>query len=164
VKKDKKAPFVVKTSSLDVRVLGTKFNVSAYASAKVVETVLVEGSVVIHPNKINFFKKDILLKPNQKASYVIESGKSQVETVEVEDYTLWTEGVIRFRSRGLNLIVKELERFYNIEMEFEDSMLGMIAISGKLDLSAPMDAVFENLSLTASVTIEKQEDGKYIIK
>jgi transmembrane sensor len=78
VAKNNKIPFIVKTACLDVKALGTEFNVSAYPGEKVVETVLVEGSVEIETTGDKSFNKknnEVLLKPNQKLTFLKETNQ-----------------------------------------------------------------------------------------
>ncbi|NOY97030.1 MAG: DUF4974 domain-containing protein [Chlorobi bacterium] len=163
VAKDKQSPFIVRTQRLSVKVLGTQFNISAYPLDKSVETVLAEGSVKIIQNNKKFFNKDIFLTPGQMASYDNETGKFTVEMVDIENHILWKDGILKFENLELNRIVKKLERYYNINIGFNDPLTGMVIITGKLDLNTDMDSVLENLATTMSSEIKKLNDKNYKI-
>lgn len=134
VSKNPEKPFIVKTSELDIKVLGTQFNVSAYAEDNAIQTVLKEGSVGIRRKDAGLFDKDIILKPNQLASFDKISNNTKINEVDVSRYILWTKGMISFDEIDFVRVVKKLERFYNISINFSDPQKEIIRISGKLDL------------------------------
>ena len=66
------------------------------------------------------------------ASYNRQTQQTIIQTVDVSEYMLWTDGMIKFESMELSRIVKKLERFYNIHFQFKDAQLETLRISGKL--------------------------------
>ncbi|MDO9615079.1 MAG: FecR domain-containing protein, partial [Bacteroidota bacterium] len=135
-------PFVVKTSSLEVKVLGTEFNVSAYPEDNTVQTVLKEGSVSIRKNNSGFFESDIILKPNQMAIFNKNTQNSKVYDVDAAYYTIWVKGLLSFDNQDLSRIIKKIERYYNIQIRYIDPLIGLQKISGKLDLNKNLEEVF----------------------
>lgn len=87
VTKDEERPFVVKTEEVDVRVLGTSFNVNAYPDEKVVATTLVEGKV-----RVGYGSKNFDLDPGMQFVYDREDKTANVRTVDMELYTSWKDG------------------------------------------------------------------------
>lgn len=153
VKHDANHPFVVLANDLRIKDLGTRFNVSAYPADGRIETVLTEGKVSIRPLNAGLFTRDTELIPGQLASYSRQTHEIIVNSVNVDDYILWTQGMMKFETADLNRIVKKLERFYNIRFKFNDPMLGALKISGKLELKEDKDEVIERIARTASVKI-----------
>ena len=164
VSKDEKKPFIVKTSDLQIKVLGTQFNISAYTEDKVIQTVLKEGSVLIRNNNSGLFERDLVLKPNQMASFNRTSKDTKVYEVDVNYYTLWTKGLLSFDEIDFTRIVKKVERFYNISIGFSEPNLGTTRISGKLDLKQKREEVLEYLEKVSLTTIEKVNDNQYMVK
>lgn len=164
VSKNAEKPFIVKTSDIEIKVLGTQFNVSAYAEDKVIQTVLKEGSVAIRQNNATFFDSEILLKPNQMASFSKSSNETKLTDVDASYYTLWTKGLLSFDDVDFNRILKKVERFYNISVGFSEPTLGSIRISGKLDLKRNKDEVLEYLEKVSLTNIEKVNDNQYLVK
>lgn len=164
VTKNEKQPFVVKTTDLEVKVLGTKFNISAYAEDKIIQTVLSEGSVAIRRNDANFLERDLVLKPNQMASFNKNSAETKIYDVDAAYYTLWTKGLLSFNEVDFNRILKKVERFYNITVSFSEPPLGLIRISGKLDLKQPREEVLEYLEKVSLTKIEKVDEFTYVVK
>jgi ferric-dicitrate binding protein FerR (iron transport regulator) len=164
VSENKEQPFVVKTTDLQIKVLGTKFNVSAYAEDKIIQTVLAEGSVSVRKNDANFYDRDLILKPNQLASFNKTSAETKIYDVDAAYYTLWTKGLLSFNEVDFNRILKKVERFYNVTISFSEPTLGLIRISGKLDLKQHREEVLEYLEKVSLTKIEKVDDFTYVVK
>jgi hypothetical protein len=164
VSENKDRPFVVKTSALAVKVLGTEFNLSAYPDDKTIKTVLKEGSVAIRKNGAQFFEKDIILKPNQLASFNKGTNESKIYDVDAEYYTIWTEGLLSFNEVELSRVLKKVERYYNVAVTYADPVLGSTKITGKLDLNSNVDEVIEYIGKVSLTTIEKTNHNSYKIK
>jgi hypothetical protein len=164
VTKNENKPFVVKTTDIEISVLGTHFNVSAYPEDYSVQTVLAEGSVRINKLNSGLFEKGITLTPGQLAYYNKKNEKTRIYNVDVEQYTSWTEGLFSFSNTDFNRIVKKLERYYNIRFQFDDPLKGTIQISGKLDVMKDKKEVFEYLSILTGLDFIKMSDNNYLIK
>lgn len=163
VKHDQNHPFIVQMNDLRVKVLGTRFNISAYPSDNVIETVLAEGKVAMERNNAGLFDKSTEMVPDQLASFDRTTFETKVITVDTDNYILWTKGMLQFESTDLNRIIKRLERFYNIRFEFSDPILGGLRISGKMELKDDKDEICERIARTASVKIVKKGDNLYEI-
>ena len=164
VAKNPERPFIVKTTDLEIRVLGTKFNVSAYDEDNVVQTVLKEGSVSIRLNEANRFEKDIVIKPNQLASFYKNNRDTKIYKVDADYYTLWTQGLISFDEIDFSRIIKKVERYYNISINFSDPKMEVIRISGKLDLKQGRNATMEYLEKVSESKFEQINEKQYVIK
>lgn len=118
VKKDPEKPFVVNTHAIDIKVLGTEFNVSAYPDNKNIITTLQDGSVDIN-NKSDF--KDIRLKPNEQYIYNKISNQGRIEKVNAVDFSDWIQGGLCFNNTELKEIVQMLEKIYNVNIILNNS-------------------------------------------
>lgn len=156
-------PFIVQTTDIRIRVLGTQFNVSAYPSDNIIETVLTSGRVQLEQNNTGMFTETTELSPGQLAAFNKTDRTTRLKEVDIENYTLWTEGLLKFESTDLSRVVKRLERYYNIRFKYNDPFLGGIKISGKLDLSDSREFVLENVADAATVEISKIGEGYYEI-
>lgn len=157
-------PFIVKTHGLQVEVLGTKFDLAAYPTDKIIETVLVEGKVKLVKSGLGFLRKDYFLEPNQMAVYNWENDETKISNVDVSNYTSWHEGYLNFETLEMNRVVKKLERYYNIRIYFSDPLLGIRTITGKLKLKEEPERVLNVLAKTASVELIKINQSKYVLK
>jgi transmembrane sensor len=115
VTKDSIRPFIVETPYLQVRVLGTVFNIDTYESADKVETTLLEGTVRIVTKGDN--PQVVMLKPNEKAVYHKKTGELNVEATDLRYETAWLNGELIFRSATFEEIIRVLSRFYGIEVD-----------------------------------------------
>ena len=163
IKHDEKHPFVVQVNDLRIKDLGTRFNVSAYPTDGSIETVLAEGKVSIRQNNAGLFTSDTELIPGQLASFNRQSGHISIKTVDVDDYMLWTQGMMKFETVDLSRIIKKLERYYNIRFEYNNPLLGTVQISGKLEMKQDRKEVLERIARTASVRIVEKGENQYEI-
>ena len=147
VTKDEKKPFVIAANNINIEVLGTKFNVSAYNSDEFIETVLLEGQVNIwDAGKV--FKNKVLMVPSQKATYSkVQKEISLKIEAKPEMYIAWIEGWYPFSNENLEQVFKKLERYYNIHIEYDQTLIyKALPVSGKLDLKDSLNEVMAVLS------------------
>ena len=165
VAKNKDKPFVVHTSDINVQVLGTKFDISAYPEDNIIETILEEGSVSLEVKGPGFIDHDrqILLSPNQKISLNKESGEATVRVVDVSKYTAWKDGMLKSETEDLNRLIKKIERYYNIQINIKDPLISGYKISGKLDLRNSPEEVLNIIKLTVPIDWTKKSNGDFII-
>ncbi|OXB05611.1 FecR family protein [Flavobacterium pectinovorum] len=115
VAKDKKHPFIVNADNLNVRVLGTHFNVSNYPEDAATDVVLVEGSVGMYNSNEDFnADKNTILKPGYKGSFNKENASIMTKPVITDIYTSWINGGLTFRNMTFKNIITKLERRYNV--------------------------------------------------
>jgi ferric-dicitrate binding protein FerR (iron transport regulator) len=164
VYRDPDQPFIVKTNALDINVLGTRFNVSAYPEDSVIQTVLEKGAVAFHPNESGWFEKDLELSPNQMAVYNKNKREIKITNVNTQFYSSWTNGLLSFENTDLQGILKKMERYYNVSLHFEDPLIGAMQISGKLDLNEGLDEAFEYIEKVAGITFKKKNENAYAIE
>ncbi|WP_111310085.1 FecR family protein [Confluentibacter sediminis] len=117
VAKDAKHPFIVSADNLNVRVLGTQFNVNAYPEDNESEIVLVEGSVSLYNQDETYTSdKSTSLKPGFKANFNKHTKSIKKEAVLTDIYTSWRTGELVFRDMPFENILKKLERKYNVKI------------------------------------------------
>jgi hypothetical protein len=164
VAKNKEKPFIVKTDFLDLKVLGTSFNVSSYPDEQMVTTVLVEGKVAVYENKKLFGGSKQELMPGQGCFYSVESSKSLVKEVDVYDYVSWKDGIFQFKDQTLADVANRVRKFYNKNIQIETAELSATIISGKLVLTEDIEKVMENLAYTLEADFEKVDENTFKIK
>jgi len=118
---DKERAFVINTNDLDVSVLGTRFNVSAYPEDNITDVVLVEGSVQLSSSLTNTDVKDVLLEPGFKGSFNREEQNITTKPVITSIYTSWMKGDLIFRNMTFENILKKLERHYDLKITNRNS-------------------------------------------
>lgn len=163
---NKNRPFVVKTleKEFEIEVLGTKFNVSSYKSDDYILTVLSEGEVHINKTVNSLYSEKTKMKPGELLTWNKSDKEIAVEEVNVANYTLWIEGLLQFESKSIYDITKKIERFYNIQIDLEESLGSEIRISGKFDLNNDVEKTLVNFALLTGLELNKFSDKKYIMK
>ncbi|MDR2914622.1 MAG: FecR domain-containing protein [Tannerella sp.] len=146
-------PFIVSTELMDIKALGTEFNVYSYSKAEYTSTSLINGSVKVYqPAKE---KEGITLAPNQQLFF--ENGQFRVETVDNDDL-LWRDGIYSFKKERLNVIVKKLELYYDVDIVVKNPQILQYEYSGKF---RQRDGIMEILQIIQKIhkfKIEKDED------
>ncbi len=118
VTKNTAQPFIVTTTTHDIKVLGTRFNVNSYKEENTMETVLVAGAVEIYSlDKTSKKNKVLLLKPKQKASWDSLKGRVTVSSVETAQYTAWVDGGLLFVNTPFLKMIRQIERHYNVTIQ-----------------------------------------------
>ncbi len=148
---NKELPFKVKTKALEVEVLGTSFNVSAYNDETKVEVVLEEGKVKL--NQLNGTAIGTL-KPGEQASLNIESRQLTVNEVETRLYTNWKEGRLEFKGETLGEVAHKLERWYNVSIRIDDPAVADYRISGTVLRNKPVQQIIQAFEYLAPIRTE----------
>ena len=153
---DENRPFIVKTNKIDIRVLGTTFNVCAYENENTQTVVLVTGKVEVKTTT-NEIKT---LSPNNLLAYNDQKG-ILVHPVDVQEYIAWKDGFYQFKQENLEVIAKKLNKYYGKTI-IVDKRLTQITCSGKLDLKEELDDVLRTLIQTVPAQITKSNGEIYI--
>ncbi|MGX1927783.1 FecR family protein [Flagellimonas sp. 2504JD4-2] len=163
VAKDPEHPFIVNANGLNVRVLGTQFNVSAYPEDETTEVVLVEGSVSLYTEADSFgTDNNIYLEPGHKGSF--DRTNSHIDTSEVITslYTSWINGKLVFRNMTLKNIMKKLERHYAVTIFNNNTDLMHEEFNANFG-NEPIENVLKELKTNYGIEYEILED-KIIIQ
>ncbi len=116
VAKNKAMPFIVKSSFQAVRVLGTHFDVNAYADESSIKTTLLEGSVEVS----NQYSKTIIA-PGQQSVAGIQGGLLKKD-VDTEKEVAWKNGIFSFDGDDLKTIMRQVSRWYNVDVSYAGSI------------------------------------------
>lgn len=135
VTKDESNPFVVSADEIDIRVLGTQFNVSSYPEDDHINTVLIEGAVSVY-NKDEAYNPETttILKPGFKAAWEKKNNQIVIEEADTEMYTAWINGRIIFRHTSFKNIIKKLERHYNVVIVNNNEALSNEQFAASFDI------------------------------
>lgn len=157
VAKNPDHPFIVKTNHINVNVLGTQFNVSAYDNDASQSVVLVSGSVGVNSQEL---KGSYNILPNQMLSYKTTLKEVNIQKVDVNNYISWIQGYLLLNSENLDSVLQKLERHYNLSLSYDQNTLKNIRVSGKLDLHRGIESVLEYIAITTP--IKYNIDGKNV--
>ena len=163
--KNPRKPFIVNSSDVKIQVLGTRFDVSAYPEDKVIQTVLEEGKINLKYTGNGMFKRDYVveMEPNQMVEFDKVSREANSSVVNVTKYISWKEGMLEFDKVVLAKAMKQVERFYNVKIFFDDLSIGAYKLSGKLDLKDEPEKVLNVIKLTVPIDWQRKSNGDFII-
>jgi len=151
VTKNAKQPFVVSTAKLDIKVLGTSFNVNAYENEDNITVALQEGKVSLVKQSQGRNQEILDLKPLEVASYDIENNKIIHSTeIDLDRYIAWKDGLIVFFDDPMEKVITRLGNWYNVEIEVNDQKLLKEHITGTFNDNS-LDQVLHLLSLISPI-------------
>ncbi|MDR1503414.1 MAG: FecR domain-containing protein, partial [Prevotella sp.] len=153
---DQTSPFIVSTSSLDVEVLGTSFNVSAYKDNPAASVVLVNGTVDVKDRQ----NRHIKMQPDERVE-LDAAGILKKEKVNAPDYIAWVNGVWILEGRPLKEVLRHLTEYYGKQIHY-DPGIGNEPIYGKLFLNDNLDKILETIRQALSTTRDVKKDIIYI--
>ena len=161
VHKDSLRPFVVRMNGAEVTVLGTSFNVNTYGDDGQIYTTLVNGSVRVSSVKNGQAE---VLKPGMQSVMDVQSGQLTVREVDVEPYVAWREGRFVFRTMTLDLIMRQLQRWYDFEVFYQNPELKDYEFRGVIKRDMDLDKVLSVIKVTTNVDFEVKGKVITIIK
>lgn len=153
-----KKPFIVETFDVDVKALGTTFNVIANQERNEFSTALLEGEIVVSHHSS---KKEIVLKPNTIAT--LRGDKLVTREIKSMDDYLWPEGIISLGGLTFDEVVEKLERAYNVTIILERETLPTIKYAGlKLPTSDGIGYAMNILQKGSDFTYEYDNIAKIV--
>lgn len=153
VKRNTGKPFIVNTSSLDVKVTGTRFNVNAYADEPIVETSLIEGKVDVF---LNNGGKRYMLTPGKALTYLKSSKKIYSHQLNEEATISWKENRLVFINDDFSKLARKIEKWYNVKVIYDGNDFKENKLTVKLFEGEQLNHLLEIIETTvgAKCTIE----------
>ncbi|MEO6980957.1 MAG: FecR domain-containing protein, partial [Mucilaginibacter sp.] len=149
VAKNKSQPFNVKTTNQTVQVLGTHFNVNAYADERVVKTTLLEGCVKVFSATAN-----VMISPGQQSALANNGSFVINKDLDTDEIIAWKNGVFQFNEADIQTIMRQIARWYDIDVEFKGAMPAN-TYHGKISRNSNVSQVLKILELSGiNFTIE----------
>ncbi|QIL41556.1 FecR family protein [Pedobacter sp. HDW13] len=140
VAKDKSRPFRVVSNQQTVTVYGTHFNINAYSDEAEMVTTLIEGSVDVN---------HVLLRPNEQS--VIKDNQIKVQPADIESVIAWKNGYFRFEEERLDVIMKKVSRWYDVDIEFADPALKELEFGVVTSRSGNLSGILKMLEMTHEI-------------
>jgi transmembrane sensor len=155
VKHRNNSDFTVAFADLNVRVFGTKFNVSAYGGDEFIEVVLEQGKVELSGMAGQF---NYSMQPNEKVIFNRATNSVNAKKVESGIYTAWKDGYLILDNEPLGEAAVRIERWYNAEIVIQNELLKKYRFKATFR-DEPIEEVFRLLALTTPIryTIERRE-------
>lgn len=159
VTKDAHHPFIVESEKVRTHVLGTEFNFRAYPNSNP-HVTLVSGQVKVD-NLISH--ESVMMKPGQDLT-INKKSNFDVVSVDTEYYVQWKEGFFYFDNLPLVEVLKELGRWYNVDIQITDNSLMSYRLHFIADRGASIDQVVENLNGFSYLMVERNGEGIVVSK
>lgn len=144
VSKNPEKPFRVKTNGVTVSVLGTHFNVNAYAADSLVETTLLEGSVAVSDNRNG---NQVVLNPNETAVYRKASGMLTLHSEsDARNEISWCKGILSFDNTPMGEIARELSHYFNVTIQIKGEHLRNYKLSARFKQDETLEEILDMLA------------------
>ncbi|MDR1202916.1 MAG: FecR domain-containing protein [Tannerellaceae bacterium] len=153
VKHNPSQPFLVKTEKIDIQVLGTEFNVLAYAEKTVPEVTLLNGSVEVKAKGIS-----VPYTMNVNEQLRLEDGKLYVSPITQFDYFKWKEGILCFHNESVESIMKKLELYFDVRIDVRKAGLLKHRYTGKFRVDDGVEQVLKVLQLEHQFTYARDHE------
>lgn len=158
VTKNVEQPFIVETNKCNVKVLGTEFNVMAYAADSVWETSLLEGAVeILVPGSNN---SGMRLEPNMMAS--LKGNRLVKGRIKEADYFLWREGLLCFNDISVRDMIEKLKLYYGVDIVVNNTRILKNRYTGKFRTKDGVEHVLKVLKLNNKFTYTKNDETNVI--
>jgi transmembrane sensor len=157
VSKNKKLPFIVKSSDLVIEALGTTFNLMAYPDDEIIAITLIEGKVQVSAPD----RKTISLSPNQKAIYNKLNNDFIIEEVDPVFSISWKDNVLKFDNQPLTDILTQLERWYDVKFYYPDDILRDQRFTMTIKTES-LREVLELIRISTPIKFKIEVDSVYI--
>jgi transmembrane sensor len=155
IAKSAKQPFSVTTGKTTIQVLGTSFNINAYSDEEAEKTTLIEGKV-----KVLKGNSEAILLPGQQAQ-ITQQKLSVVRDADIEKVMAWKNGLFNFNGAGVEEVMRQLSRWYDIEVVYEKDVPD-IEFIGKMSKNVSLSGVLKGLE-GAGVHFRIEKGRKLII-
>lgn len=138
---NKKKPFMVKVNDAMVtEVLGTSFNINSYENEKAVKTTLIDGLI-----RVNAYGHLQMLKPGQQVQVYPDQTLKMADDIDISQITAWKNGYFDFNNADLQVVMRQLERWYDITVVYEGKMPNII-FKGQMDRNVQLSDVIRFLT------------------
>ena len=158
--KDKTRPFIVSVNNLQVKVLGTSFNVKARLGSDCIETSLVEGSVKLSGEDLS---QDYYLKPSEKAIYSNSTKSIQIVASDNEVETAWKDNKLKFKSERFVDVIRKLEDWYGVKIKLQYPAIENDLMSGSFK-DESLKTVLETFRIQYHIRYENSGDTIVLTK
>ena len=150
---NEKQPFVVKTPQMDIQVLGTEFNVTAYSSSSDFEVALLRGCIELSSPRLssNYRMKE-------KEHIRLQNNKLISKDISDYDYFRWKEGLICFNNESVATIIEKLKLYYDIDIEVYNQKFINSRYTGKFRTKDGIEQVLRVLQIEHTFTYTKNND------
>lgn len=158
VAKDDNKPFIVTSNDIDIRVLGTEFNIHSYPEESTSRVSLIEGSLQIE--LLDSGSEKVILKPNEEVC--VQNNRMLISPIQDADYFLWRDGIYSFTDEKLGEIFKKLELYYDIEINVKNPSILEWKYTVKFRQRDGIDEILRLLQRIHKFSMTRDEENNMI--
>lgn len=163
IKHNDKMPFIVSVNGMEVHDLGTEFNINAYTDETAIKTTLVSGSAKVFRSLADAgVDKGVVLKPGQQLQVHDNKEMKLVENADVDEAVAWKNGKFLFRSTDIKTLMRQLSRWYDVEVHYET--IPSAGFNAKISRDIPLATILKALELTGEVKFSIEGKNINVIK
>ncbi len=149
IARNEKMPLIVTCNDLNIRVLGTKFDVSAYPEDRNISVVLESGSVELLKSGDQSSLQ--MLKPGEKAEFDTQHQELSISKVKSYNYTSWKDGILIFKDEPMEKVLEKLERKYNIVIEVKNPKVKQLIFNATI-VNESIEEIFDLMKFSCAIT------------
>ena len=161
IAKDKNRPFFVNTDSTQTEVLGTSMNINAYDDEDAVKTTLLTGSVRAYFTPVTEHGTRYLLQPGQQSQLDQQKKWANLVNVDPDQVIAWKNGSFNFQNLGLKEVMRQLSRWYNLEIVYEKNIPN-VTFGGEISRNIPLSDLLDGLK-DMDIHFKLEEGRKLIV-
>jgi transmembrane sensor len=145
-------PFIVKTSAINVKALGTAFNIQAYSASKEISTTLVRGKVVLERESAGIAKQFAELKPSERAVYNTDAKAVNISDEEdLDKFIGWKDGKLVFFNDPIEKVSEKIGNWYNVTIKINKNELKRFRFTATFT-DEPIEQVLDLLSKSSPIS------------
>jgi len=156
VAKNPNKPFIVHANGMDVKVLGTTFNVNTYT--KTTRTTLVEGKVEAKSTN----NQTAILAPNQQAAFNTQTNSLSKADVDITAFVAWANGKIVFEEATLDEVMDQLSLWYDYDVTFQSDQIKQVHFSGEIERYKDIQVILNIIEQTGGVKFSIKNRRIYV--
>lgn len=148
IAKNEQVPLTVICKDIEVKVLGTRFDVSSYPEDKSINIVLESGSIELQKSKDHSLIHTI--QPGEKAEFDINKRELSINKVDCNFYTSWKDGILIFKDQPMRNVLEKLERWYNIDIEVKNEKVNQLIFNATI-INESIEEIFDLMKFTCAI-------------
>ena len=162
VARDEARPFIVTAGDVRTRVLGTSFNVKAYADEDDVLATLFTGRVEVAP--IRDLARRVVLSPGRQADWNARAGRMEVSEVDLRHAAAWRRGMFIFDSEKIGDITRQIERWYGVHFVYRIPNKDAYTFNGYFNRDDSLQLILDEFSYIGNLEFQIKQDTVYVTK
>jgi ferric-dicitrate binding protein FerR (iron transport regulator) len=149
VARNEQLPLTVTCNDLEIRVLGTSFDISAYPEDKNISVVLESGSIQLQ--KADDHSLIQKMQPGEMAEFNTNHRKLSISKVDCNNYTSWKNGILIFKDQPMEKVLEKLERWYNIDIEVKSNKVNQLIFNATI-INESVEEIFDLMKFSCAIS------------